>query len=569
MNNFGSLDSNFNNFTGLLDQNGGNFSNNNNSFGQNLSQGLIEQPYDFGLPNKDSPTAGAQTMQIRKLYMGLTRPQQIQHRRTYDVYLDGVGHNALSEKIDRYGQDAFTQANLSSVMASADIIKPSGSAEASVGIEGGWDKDRYTFMLVADIFRNGKFQRTEFISGYTDYAGAMNTDLISTVSIDPDMVFTINHISEANMRQQDQMGRPIPMISQTNSVLTNPDYTSFSNNKEDLYMMRPSDILRSVDKVDMHRGMLETSRTAGMTGMSYRDLDSTLTQMPMMSNDTSSLIPTFTGRILNGLYATKLEPFDPLNMDQSGTGAVASQRIADVPFSKNGFVFIMQRMTGNGVQTTSRFTFNDLLRLDASIDDRTAVFGRSYESGQISFPDGRNCAVMGAAETVAVHATMISHSTLALMAMAGITTIGFNANNHSGRTEITWQAVEGMDYDGKLAMRMEAFRARLQQECLAIVSKDDEITYQVDVFASALNDVFIQFRWDGDYREYVFPAFASAVTLPIVTKDLSRLTDLAQSVDDIVGMLATKQQDYTNTHGSSMFASGNGDSRVGGLSGDY
>ncbi|HMZ32250.1 MAG TPA: hypothetical protein PLY13_07080, partial [Methanoregulaceae archaeon] len=83
---------------------------------------------------------------IRKIYLGLTRPQNQQHRRSYDVVVDGKGMGALQEGVERFGVNAFDPAHISGVMADgANFIRPSGTADAAVSIDNGWDSDRYRF----------------------------------------------------------------------------------------------------------------------------------------------------------------------------------------------------------------------------------------------------------------------------------------------------------------------------------------------------------------------------------------------------------------------------------------
>lgn len=521
--------------------------------GSDSLSNLVENPLDFGFANSKNDAQGNQTMQLRKLFMGRTRPQRNQDRRSYDVFLDGVGMNAVQNKIDQYGQEAFSPSELGDIMTTSNIIKLSGTAEAAVGIENGWQEERFMFVLIVDIFRNGRFMRTEFITGHTDGCSAISTDFNMDVKVNPDMVFTINHISEANMRNTDVNGNPVTMMSTTSTVLTNSNFTSFSNTAGDLYMMRPSDIIKATDKVAMQRGVQELESQYGMQN-TYRDLDSTLARLPMMSNDQFNLIPTFTGRILNGLYGSRLSSNDPMNMDGTGAGELASALISDTPFTKNGFVFLMNRETANGVGTTSKFCFRDLMRMDHTIDDRTVIFGRSYESGDITFPSANNTDILGASTSIAVHATHILQTVLSLMAIAGITTIGFNANNNGGRAEVTLQACEGMDYDGNMGRRLQAFKARLIIECLNIVSSGDQVHFNIDVFASAVNDVFIQIQWGMEKSEYIFPAFAHAVTLPTVTNTMSRLTDVAEKVTEIVDMLDVREKGHRQQFGSNLFA---------------
>jgi hypothetical protein len=536
-----------------------------------LGNGLVQQSYSLDAPTMvDNNQGAAISVEVRKVYLGLTRPQSQQHRRSYDVLLDGTGYNAIQEEVGRYGAEAFNPLNMGNLMSKpgAAFIRPSGTPDAAVNIDNGWDRERFRFTMVVDVYRAGRFAKTEFISGYTDHAGVTNAGLISTVAVDPSMVFTINHVTEARVRQMDNAGRPIALVSRANSVVRNNVYEGLGLNSQ-MYMTRPSDVLRAVDKVQMYHGMQQAAQFGSPDAMTYQDLDSMLTNVPMMSSDTNLLIPTFASRTLKGLYENSLNEFDPMNMDNQGAGSLAAMRIADTAFSTCSLIHVMNRNLANGVTTTAQFSYHDLLMLDPTIDDRTDIFGRSYETGAISIPDGRSVASLGESTTIAIHATSIAQTTLALMSFSGIATLAYNANNQqTGQAEVTFQACDGMDQDGGLAQRLEMLKTRLILECLNIVASDDA-SFNVDVFADAFNDVFIQLSWEGERRDYVFPAFASSSTAPIVTNDINRLVGMAEAIDDVVGVCKGIINPNSIVDSNGIAIQGNGESKYAGLAGDF
>lgn len=503
---------------------------------QQMHQPIIEQNgYNFGLPAASSDAVGRTTIEVRKLYLGLTRPQGNQHRRSYDVVLDGQGLGAIQEEVSRIGVNAFDPLNISNLMSKgADFIRHSGTASGAVGIDNGWETERFRFTMLVDVFRNGRFSKTEFVSGYTDYMGVSGMGMVSSVAVDRNMIFTINHITEAQVRSMDYAGRPIPLVSRSNGVVRNNAFTGMNVNSNQLFMTRPSDILRAVDKVQLYNGMAQAQSFGENTQVSYMDMDSTLTGSPRCSASANSLIPTFTSRTLRSLFDNSVGSFDPMNMDNTSSGMMASQRVEDNVFSASSFVHVMNRALGNGVATTAQFSYSDLLKMDPTIDDRADIFGRSTDGGPLSIPDGRDVYSLGSAETISVHATSIVQTTLALMSLSGVATIAYNANNHSGNTEMIIQACDGMDNDGQLAHRLSLLRNRMILECFNIVTMGGEIPFEVDVFADAFNDVYIQIIWDGVRRDYVVPAFASSSLAPVVTDDISRLVGIAEAIDTVV-----------------------------------
>lgn len=559
---------NFNNNFGSLDAQYGSGLGQPQGFGGLAPQpSLIQQTYDYGQVVAENNQQGAQTIEIRKIYLGLTRPQADQYRRTYDVVLDGTGMNAIQNEVERQGVEAFNPNNMSNLMSQgANFIRHSGRPDGQVGIDNGWETPRFRFTMVVDVYRNGKWNRTEFVSGSTDEAAATNMGM-TNVYIDPNMVFTINHITEARQRGLDNAGRPLPMVSRSNAVVRNTAFGGLGS-PTSMYLTRPSDVLRAVDKVQLYHGMNQASEFGDPAALAYQDLDSMLTHVPMMSADTNLLVPTFASRTLKGLYENTLNQYDPMMLDGMGGAALASQRVQDTPFMHTGFTHVMNRALANGVSTTAQFTFGDLLKLDPTIDDRTEVFGCAYETGAISIPDGRSVDLLGAAETIALHATSVVQSTLALMSMSGVAVLAYNANNlQTGNSEVTIQACDGMDYDGQLFARLEVLKGRLILECLSMVAAG-EASYSVDVFADAFNDVFVEITWEGIHRTYVIPAFASSSLAPIVTNNLGNLVGMAETIDSVV---ETCKQIIApgSLSGNNTAVKGDGEGRYAGLAGDY
>lgn len=563
-NNFDNSRSSFadNSDIGGFGNNGLNFSN----------QGILQNTYDFGSAVTENNSNSAMSIEIRKVYLGKTRPQSNQDRRTYDITLNGSSERAIENSLDRYREQAFNTENMGKLLSGdGSFISLSGIPDAPVDIENGWDAQRFRFTMVVDVYRNARFQRTEFVSGYTNHDGVTNMGMISSVTVDPNMVFTINHVTEARARNMDANGRPLPMIAQSNSVVRNNGFKGVGSNRaDDLFLTRPSDVLRAVDKIEVYNGMQRAGAIGDTVGTHYQDLDSMLTTVPMMSADTNLLLPTFASRTLTGLLQNSLNKFDPMNMDGSGNGSLASLRVGDNPFTNSGFIHVMNRALGNGVSTTATFTFMDLIRMDSTIDDRTDVFGVAYETGSISIPDGRSVDYLGEVGWTPVHATSIVQTTLALMSLSGVATLAYSATNmNTGNIEVTLQACDGLDVDGMLYQRLEVLKGRLIFECLSAVAKDGAM-FEVEVFADAFNDAFIQLTWEGVRRNYVIPSFASSSLAPVVTKDLGRLVGMAEAINDVV--TTCKEMISPSSGNNSQFdisVQGSGEKRYGGLAGDF
>jgi hypothetical protein len=366
-------------------------------------------------------------IQIRTLHLHATKPQRNQHRRGYTVYADGNTINAVKNAVDEKGIQGINASTMSNIMSDATIgngglVRYNGTPEAQIGIENGWETRRFRFVMLVDVYRRDKFWRTEIISGYTDEQGVLNGDMTSSRSIYPNMTFIINSVLEAQVRNHysnyGSMSKSSVSIMAANNVLRNDAWNGISS-KTQLYTMRPEDVFEVSNQLPILQGMRE-AESFGAAPTTYMTTGTVLANTPRLSSRHSDLVPTYATRVIGGLLRNQLPDESPMSYDGMSAAASAAANNKESIWSQNMFGYIMGQK-GSGVFHTGTFTYGDLMRLDATVDDRTTVMTNAYEQmgSMLQVPDGTAADTVSAGTELAIAATMIANTTMSLMSIAG------------------------------------------------------------------------------------------------------------------------------------------------------
>lgn len=542
---------NVNNFNPAQNVAGLNLGNSFTAFAQqNQQPQQTDNPMDFGLPAAQVDITGL-SIAIRKVYLGETRSQRDQYRRNYNAFVDGHSFSKIQEAVSYDNTTMRDPTKLSEFFTeNTPIVRYTAHAETQVNVDNGWDFKRFRFTLVVDVYRNGRFIKTEFVSGYTDSQNVTNRALANSMHVDPMMQFHINQITDAATRMTGANGEQIPLISGSHQVLQHSSFSGIAGPQ--LMTMCPGDVVGAVGRLEMYNGMQEVGEFYGQDGneqsvASYRDMNIQLTGMPVLSSADNALIPTYTSRIVNALYTTQVGEGDAMQMDNpygafaTDQTKVVKNRIKEASFLACNFVNLMNRKLANGVSNTATFSYGDLLMLDGTVDDRTLIFGLSFDSNSngLYVPDGTGVSDIGKTSVCAMGASCIANTLVQLMSKAGVSLLAIHLDNYSGADMAVIQGCNGMDYDGNLAGRLEYLKARLIMEAIPMIKPDPGSVYEMDILADAFNDVFVQIRIDADYDQFLIPAYASSAFAPVVTNDMGNVVGMAQAIDKILTACTT------------------------------
>lgn len=520
----------------------------------------------------EGTTMGATTILIRSIALGATRPQQSQWRRGYDVTVTSQGINEICNRIVQSSNRTITPMDMVNMfsdptLAGRGVVQYSGTPEAKVDIENGWDIGRFRFVIVADIMRAGRHITTEVISGYTDEMGVHNAHLPNSMSVNPNMVFVVNNVTTAGI-QHSQGSAGVTSIAQmrnSDAVLRNTQWSGVGSSSQ-LYMTRPHDVATTYSKLPLYEGLMERSNgfsdvkgssnpfmlagQPGGAGATVLDMDSTLAGNAKMAKTASNLPSTFSSRLINGIIQDQLPECDPMQMDGTATGALSASRMREQHFSSQNFVSAISRIARNNIASNAQFTYQDLLRLDPTADDRCTVYmqGRELNTSAIYVPDGTSVSNVAEATPEGIAATSIAQGLVGMMLVGGISLICITATNAGGSTVVVPTAFDGMDSDGMLANRVHAMCTRLQLEVFDIITmRDTGDMFTCEIIADGFNDIFIKISLNnGPFNPFVYPAYSSSSSSPMVTNNPGKSHALASGVNDVIHHIKSAINDISD-----------------------
>lgn len=505
---------------------------------------------------------GATTIMIRSIALGATRPQANQFRRGYDVTVSNQGIQAICNKIMAKGENRITALDMATMfndptVAGRGVVQYSGTPEGAANIENGWDMNRYRFVIVADIFRAGRHVTTEIVSGYTDHSGINNAHMPNSMSIDPNMVFVVNNVASASI-QHTQMSaghRAVANMRHSNAVLRNTAWTGVAGQNQ-MYMTRPTDVAHTYSKLPLFQGLAERGNGFGdpfMTsgaGSALLDMDSTLAGTAKMAKTASNLPSTFSARLVTGLIQQELPAGDPMNMEGDNAGAVAAAAMTESNFSAQKFIHAINAITQNGVLSNASFTYSDLMRLDPTADDRCQVYtqARELNTSAIYVPDGNSASNIAEATPEGIAATSIAQGLVGMMLGGGVSLICITATNAGGQTVVVPTAFDGMDTDGMLANRVHNLCTRMHLEVFNVISTCDQgDMFHCEIIADAFNDLYISISLNGAFpTPFVYPAFASSGSSPMMTTQQSKSHALATGINQVIETIKGAMNEKAN-----------------------
>lgn len=464
---------------------------------------------------------------INKLWINHVGGYADQVMRPYETVATGAVikdiENVVHGVNGQYNQGPMTGQMLGGVATS--FMHPQAYAGNQITIANGWGNPRLTFLLEVET-RTSLSTITELVQGYTDY-----NDPSYSGHIDPRCMFYINSITRLReVKHHTPFGaKSIQQVVDSSHVIVNNEWTGMSDwlsqNQDVPTNMRPQDIYSVLvvpQDIRQHDTLL--------------DLRNARSNNAVLSRRTNNLSTDYVGRVLSGYQKAIAAPYDSEgNVFTSALGATQENLL-----SKDPFITALSQVTGS--MTASSFSFNDLQRMDPTVLDRTVVI-RPQDSvmGAINYRDHSNVWTGSDAETQA--AAVLANGIPALMAHFGLSTLGFQATNHSvNGPEFSFTALKGfggMDvstYANNLA-------SRIQNELIDYISNYNMISYAISLQCIFTQDLQVQISLNGGPSiPYVNPTFADAMFAPVLSDTNTRLQEVSNDFELLVTQVIGESQ---------------------------
>lgn len=407
-------------------------------------------------------------------------------------------------------------------------------------IPGGWGSKRAKFlMLVREEDQQFKKTRITYINGFTDHFGVTTSN--GRTAIDPRMTFFINSlVTLSQERHQTPQGvqtywNVVQASQVVDGQLVGVDVRT--NSVNDVFMMRPSDMIsRYSEQSDYELGVTNW--------MTHNGQNSTLGGVVSHFNNMSNNIPsTYLSRLLDPVLkgATGLSPRPGLGGMASSMFEVANRSeftLANCPFLR-----YMSRSLGMPLST--RFTLDQISRMDATIGQRTMHFPidpNSYMNINAMSLDSTPWNYAGIETEVASKLIAVIPSLL-WENFAQSASFTFTNATPGHMPVISWDLLQFITPTG-----MPGFHQKLENALLNVVlpdiSRANQLILKVSVFVDVSGEIRMSISYDGGQEmHYTSPAFGCGILNPIHTNNAKMAGSLVNGFGQIVdGVVALRQE---------------------------
>lgn len=153
-----------------------------------------------------------------------------------------LGVGALNTIQETLSKNANIQNMLNIQLANSLDVNLSKGRIANIPM--GWREEKFSFLLVVEVYDGDELIAEEIYQGYTDRVDTAGgrLEVGARVSIDPETMMYVNRVLEIAY-SSDQYGNKIPSFNKADSILAeNTNDFALGHNNDGLLVMRPMDI---------------------------------------------------------------------------------------------------------------------------------------------------------------------------------------------------------------------------------------------------------------------------------------------------------------------------------------
>lgn len=415
------------------------------------------------------------------------------------------------------------------------FIQPSSSYESVVPIANGWNEQRCRFFIEAHVSFQVGGTTIMHIQGYTDQIGISYGN-----KVDPNLCFYVNSI--ACVRQTafaTPMGQSISStIYDNNHLVCNPDYQGiYSNDSNNQYMMRPQDVF----------GCIQISHlTEGMYPQNTKDTRSTVTNSANFSRRTNSLPAYYSANVIN-FYDTARKMAEEPDEASLYSEALTAAQSGEGYVSTNPFIQAMSNFSPTG-QATNSFRFKDLLQMDPNTENVTSPLRLGpTEKAKVHYT-GQTRDWTGSDLTTIV-ATTLTHSVSALIMEQMISRITFKCTNltFDGLPVTEIMNTRPLAADMDIRPYVEAFVTRFEFLVMNPATMNNQLGFKLEMDVDLYGQTRINIQiGEEPYSEFVTPSFCDSLIIPVLTKDVNNLSNMANDYENLIGYINADREQASN-----------------------
>lgn len=442
-----------------------------------------------------------------------------QYMRPYESNITVGTLNSVLERVGNQGPGEI-QSEVFRGLAS-DIIAPTATPEAQIGIAGGWSEKRLRFVLEIE-YERGSFgvTNTEYIMGYTDYTGVSMSG-----HIDPQMTFYINNtIITTKQKVMTPTGiNIIEVPSENTQVMCDNAFTGIFNGPT-MKMIRPEDLFKSIQNSVLYS-----------SGDEVFDNRLTVTSIPVKSSRVNNLPDQYLTNVVNS-YINAQTSLNDLGTQSDLYNKAISNASIDCA-SRDPFMGAISVLKERNISNV--FTMQDLLNIDPNADNVTTIAAISPNAISMLHQTGQTAA-WGGSDRVTLMASVIAQTVPAIMMELMISSICFTSTNYDGMGRITTVISDGKGFTNlDMTSNFNKFIYRFENEVANILSFNNQDTFAVEIISASMGETWIKLSLSGGgFYDFVVPTFCDNLIAPVVTTDKNRITQIANDIDSLVTNLA-------------------------------
>jgi len=460
---------------------------------------------------------GTKRIQIVKFVLQETGTYNTQWKRPYVSSMDARTFNSIVEA--SHSSRSITPVALAG--SANQFLRPTATPETHLIIPNGWQERRLRFMLELVIEEQMGNCNSEYVVGYTDYAG-----IDSSGRLDPNMTYIINSVSSARtVRHTTALGNQrYQNAIDASHILVNDNYQKFQTSQKE-FTLRPEDIYQHMDTVDISR-----NEALG----DFCDTQTILTKTPIKSRRSNAIAPVYVSSILDTYI--KARPNENMMGTEDELLTSARYLIRSDEINNDSFIaFLRNRYSGDG----NHFTFADLQALDPNVVNVTHVMPLNTVT-RASLHQTGITSDWGASDGETVFATCVSQSLPGYMLMNCVNKLHIQATNRDicGKTNIIVINIRSFMENVDMTPYIQSILFKLENELFRDLSYNNKMDFAIDVKCDLLGETWINLSINsGPFITYVTPSFCDALMSPMVTLNYNNCTSIASDFSNLLSQI--------------------------------
>jgi hypothetical protein len=478
---------------------------------------------------------GSMPPRVRRLIVQTTGTYNNQYHRPYEPNLYGPqGRQMLDSVSDLMlrQNNKFVPGNF--VSPTTSLVTQSATPEAPVFVANGWDTRKLRFYLELEVEDLAHNKSLVTYTGFTE-----NADLSFNNAFDPRMKFFIMGTDVLRSIQR-TYGNGQTMASwdviDSSQILVNQNFSNPNNGafgQEQIYSIQPDKVFENWEN-NAFAGV-ETDDYKGSSPV-FRDGRIQLTGVPMKTNRTHNLAPSYTKDLLNSYLTTALTHNGLDHAEQMLNCAALVRPSAVEGDALFDAIKALRRNRAGGYMTLDNsFTYEELCTIDPNTPnqinpaDTINNITNLHTTGLTA--DWTN------SDRETQTASILAQSLPAYMARCGLynaTVDSTNIGTIDNRPITTVPRFHGPGQGVSMVDQVKAFIMMLDTELFPSISFGGRLGYNLHIRVDRTGETWIHLSLNGGPMiVYASPTFADSLMAPVVTRDFAKVTGLTASMDQI------------------------------------